>query len=132
EQIGGALRTGFRLDEWSSLRFKYGLSRRDVSDVDDDASLAVVDSEGVTWKSVLTGTYTYDDLDNPAKPTKGFRGVTSLELAGLGGDVYYVSGEASAYYFTPLLTDGIVLKLEGNAGHMEPWNGVDVHIQDRF
>jgi outer membrane protein insertion porin family len=132
EQVGGALRTGFRLDEWQSLGFKYGLSRRDVTDVDEDASLAIQDAEGVTWKSALTATYTYDDLDNPIRPTTGFRGRIVGELAGLGGDVYYASGEASAWWFHPLFTDGIVLKLEGNVGHMEGWNGKDIPILDRF
>jgi outer membrane protein insertion porin family len=132
EQIGGALRTGFRLDEWQSMGFKYGLARRDVFDVEPDASLAIQDAEGVTWKSAVTATYTYDDLDNPVKPTTGFRGRLTTELAGLGGDVYYVSGEASGWWFHPLFTDGIVLKLEGNLGHMEGWNGEKVPILDRF
>jgi outer membrane protein insertion porin family len=132
EQIGGALRTGFRLDEWQSLNFKYSFSRRDIFDVDDDASLAIRDSEGVTYKSMVSTTYTYDDLDNPLKPTKGFRAQLTGDLAGLGGDVYYASAEASAWWFQPLVSDGIVLKLEGNVGHMEGWNGKDVPIQDRF
>jgi outer membrane protein insertion porin family len=132
DQIGGALRTGFRLDEWQSLNFKYSFSRRDIYDIDEDASLAIRDSEGVTYKSMVSATYTYDDLDNPLKPTKGFRAQLTGDLAGLGGDVYYASAEASAWWFHPLINDGIVLKLEGNVGHMEGWNGEEVPIQDRF
>jgi outer membrane protein insertion porin family len=132
DQVGGALRTGFRLDEWQSLNFKYSFARRDIFDVDDDASLAIRDSEGITYKSMVSTTYTYDDLDNPLKPTKGFRAQLVGDLAGLGGDVYYASAEASAWWFRPLINDGIVLKLEGNVGHMEGWNGKDVPIQDRF
>jgi outer membrane protein insertion porin family len=132
DQIGGALRTGFRLDEWQSLNFKYSFSRRDIFDVDEDASLAIRDSEGITYKSMVSATYTYDDLDNPLKPTKGFRAQLTGDLAGLGGDVYYASAEASAFWFQPLITDGIVLKLEGNVGHMEGLFGEDVPIQDRF
>lgn len=134
-RYGGALRTGFRLDEWQSLSFKYTLARRDV-DVDNGernkVSPAILDSEGVTWKSSIASSYVYDDLDNPSKPTKGFRGKGTLEIAGLGGDVYYASVDASAYYFMPLLFDGVVLKLEGNAGHMEPLSSDDIPIQDRF
>ena len=37
-------------------------------------SPAVLDAEGVTWKSAVGATCVYDDLDNPIKPTKGFRG----------------------------------------------------------
>lgn len=132
DQVGGALRTGFRLDEWQSLNFKYSFARRNIFDVDEDASLAIKDSEGVSYKSMISTTYTYDDLDNPLTPTKGFRAQLTGDLAGLGGDVYYASAEASAWWFHPLINDGVILKLEGNVGHMEGWNGKDVPIQDRF
>src|SRR4029079_15775143 len=120
---------------WQSLNFKYTLSRRDVTidgDQRDNVSPAVLDSEGVTWKSSVSSGYVYDDLDNPSKPTKGFRGKGTVEIAGLGGDVYYASLDTSAYYFMPLLFDGVVLKLEANAGHMEPLTSDDIPIQDRF
>lgn len=132
-RYGGALRTGFRLDEWQSLSFKYTLARREIT-VDDgaDVSPAILDSEGVTWKSSVASAYVYDDLDNPSRPTKGFRGKGTLEIAGLGGDVYYASIDTSAYYFMPLLFDGVVLKLEANAGYMQPLTSDDIPIQDRF
>ncbi len=132
-RYGGALRTGFRLDEWQSLSFRYTLARREIT-IDDGANVspAILDSEGVTWKSSIASSYVYDDLDNPSRPTKGFRGKGTLEVAGLGGDVYYASLDTSAYYFMPLLFDGVVLKLEANAGHMEPLTSDDIPIQDRF
>ena len=132
-RLGGALRTGFRLDEYQSLAFRYSLTRRDI-EVDDgeNASPAILDSEGVSWKSAVSAAYVYDDLDNPLKPTKGFRFRSEIELAGLGGDVYYASLENSAYYFTPLMFDGVILKLEGNAGHMVPLTSDDIPVQDRF
>lgn len=140
-RIGFALRGGFRLDEFQSLGFRYSLARRSVSvndpivnpdgTISNAVSPAVLDAQGVTWKSAVGGTYVYDDLDNPIRPTKGFRGRVSTDFAGVGGDVYYASTEASAWYFMPLLFDGVVMKLEGNAGHMEAL--VDqVPIIDRF
>src|SRR2546430_9148617 len=54
-----------------------------------------------------------------SRPTKGFRGRLGSDIAGLGGDVYYAAAEASAWYFMPLLFDGVVMKLEANAGHVE-------------
>jgi outer membrane protein insertion porin family len=132
-KYGGALRTGFRLDEWQSLSFKYSLARREIT-IDDEAhvSPAILDAEGVTWKSAVASAYVYDDLDSPSKPTKGFRGKGTLEIAGLGGDVYYASIDAAAYYFIPLFFEGVVMKLEANAGHMEPLTSDDIPIQDRF
>jgi outer membrane protein insertion porin family len=133
-RLGGALRTGFRLDEFQSLGFRYSLARRTV-DVDDDnlanVSPAILDAQGTSWKSMLGGSYVYDDLDNPIRPTKGFRGRLGTDVAGLGGDVYYVATEASGWYFLPLLFDGVVMKLEANAGHMEPLQD-EIPIIDRY
>ncbi|MGE3873619.1 MAG: outer membrane protein assembly factor BamA, partial [Parvibaculaceae bacterium] len=134
-RYGGALRTGFRLDEWQSLSFKYTLSRRDVEVSNgerNNVAPAILDSEGVTWKSAVSSGYVYDDLDSPSKPSKGFRGKGTLEIAGLGGDVYYASLDTAAYYFMPLFFDGVILKLEANAGHMVPLTSDDIPIQDRF
>ena len=45
--IGGALRTGFRLDEYTSLGFKYTLAYRDVDGIEyAQASPAVIAQEG--------------------------------------------------------------------------------------
>jgi outer membrane protein insertion porin family len=131
-QYGGALRTGFRLDEYQSLLFRYTILRREITDIDPGASFAVLDAAGVTWKSSIGATYTYDDLDNPVNPTKGFRGQIRTELAGLGGDVYFIGTEASGWWFRPIITDGIVLKLEGNVGNQFAYTNDDVPILDRY
>ncbi len=133
KQVGGALRAGFRLDEYSSVNFKYGLAWREISGIDVlDASPAVIAQEGSSWKSAVGATYTWDNLDSPVRPTNGFRGQLVSDIAGLGGDVYYASAEAHAWYFLPVYEESVVLKLEANAGHMESLNGDDVPLQDRF
>ena len=131
--VGGALRTGFKLDEFSSVGFKYTIAYRDVSGIDtDQASPAIIAQEGSSLKSSVGATYTWDDLDNPTRPTLGFRGQLESEIAGLGGDAYFGRLEAHGWYFMPLYEESIVLKLEGNAGHIEAFNGTDVPLQDRF
>ena len=131
--IGGALRTGFKLDEYSNLGFKYTLAYREVSGIDAaKASPAIISQEGSTWKSSVGATYTWDDLDDPNRPTTGFRGQLDSEIAGLGGDTYYGRLEAHGWYFMPLYEESVVLKLEANAGHIEDFNGKDVPLQDRF
>jgi outer membrane protein insertion porin family len=97
------------------------------------ASRAIRDAEGTDLISKVGLTYLYSDLDHPSRPTSGVRGKIDVEVAGLGGDVQWAKVDASAYYFMPLLFDGVVLKLEGNAGHIEPFPGGDkVPILDRF
>ena len=131
--VGGALRTGFELDEFSSVNFKYYLAYRSVYGIDQlTSSPAVFAQVGESWKSAVSVSYTYDDLDNPNNPTSGFRGQIVEELAGLGGDAYYAKTELHAFYFIPLFDDQVVVKLEGNAGHIQGIGGNNVPLQDRF
>ncbi len=131
--VGGALRTGFELDEFSSVNFKYYLAYRSVYGIDPlTSSPAVLAQNGDSWKSAVSASYTYDDLDNPNNPTSGFRGQIVEELAGLGGSTYYSKTEVHAFYFVPLFDDQVVVKLEGNAGHIQGIGGNNVPLQDRF
>ncbi len=95
------------------------------------SSPAIISQEGKSWKSAVSATYTYDDLDNPNKPSSGLRAQLETELAGLGGDAQYASVEGHAWYFIPFMDEKVVLKLEGNAGHIQSL-GNDVPLQDRF
>jgi outer membrane protein insertion porin family len=133
EQIGGSLRTGFRLDEFSSVNFKYLLAFRETKGVDTlSAAPAIISQQGHDWKSALSATYTYDDLDNPLKPSSGLRAQLETEIAGLGGTTQYASVEARSWYFVPLLDEQVVVKFEANAGHQQSLNGDDIPLQDRF
>ena len=96
------------------------------------ASPAVIETEGKTLKSFVGSTYTWDNLDNPNRPSNGFRGQLVGEFAGLGGDVYFGAIEAHAWYFIPIYEEQVVLKLEGNAGYIHGFNGKTVPLQDRF
>jgi outer membrane protein insertion porin family len=133
QQVGGALRAGFRLDEYSSMGFKYALAWRDIDGIyQPEASPAVIDSEGDSIKSAIETTYTWDNLDSPVRPTNGFRGQLVGEIAGLGGDVFYGAIEAHAWYFFPIYEESVVLKVEANAGHIEPLPDEEVPLQDRY
>jgi outer membrane protein insertion porin family len=132
QQYGGGFRLGFRLDENSTVGTKYSFLHRIVEVSDDaDVSWAILDSEGTTNKSMFGLNYTYDQLDNPLKPTSGYRLQSMNEFAGIGGDVRYASAEVAGYYFYPLM-EGFVVKVKGTGGHMEGWGGEEVPILDRF
>ncbi len=131
--VGGALRTGFDLDEFSSLNFKYYLAHRSISGINPSTSSpAVIATAGDSWKSAISASYTYDDLDSPIKPTSGFRGQVVEELAGLGGNAYYSKTEVHGWFFVPLFDDQVVVKFAGNAGHIQGIAGNEVPLQDRF
>jgi outer membrane protein insertion porin family len=132
QQYGGGFRLGFRLDENSTVHTKYTFLHRDVQVNDDgEVSRAILDAEGTSIKSMFGLNYTYDQLDNPLKPTSGYRLQSMNEFAGIGGDVRYASTEAAGYYFYPLM-EGFVVKVKATGGHMEGWGGKEVPILDRF
>jgi outer membrane protein insertion porin family len=132
QQYGGGLRFGFRLDENSTVSTKYSFIHRIVEvEPGADVSRAILDAEGTTNKSMFGVNYTYDQLDNPLRPTSGYRLQSMNEFAGIGGDVRYFSTEAAGYYFHPLM-DGVVVKVKGTAGHMLGWGGEEVPVLDRF
>jgi outer membrane protein insertion porin family len=132
QQYGGGFRFGFRLDENSTVGTKYSFTHR-IVDVNEGANVsrAIREAEGTTNKSMFGLNYTYDQLDNPLKPTSGYRVQSMNEFAGIGGDVRYVSTEAAGYFFYPLM-EGVTAKLKGTAGYMTGWGGKDVPILDRF
>ncbi len=133
EQVGAGVRFGFRLSEESRLQTKYRFTRRDIEvNNANEVSQAIANSAGVDYISLFGLKYIYDTIDNPLKPTSGFRFELSEEVAGLGGDVFYFNTEAAAYYFMPLFYEGVVLKLKGTAGHIEGWNGKRVPVIDRY
>jgi outer membrane protein insertion porin family len=133
QQVGGALRAGFRLDDYSSIDTKYSLAFRKVAGIDHtSASPAIISQEGKNSKSALGVTYTWDNLDDPEMPTTGFRGQLDTEVAGLGGTSRYGRVEGHGWFFVPLYEESIVLKLEANAGHIQSFNSKAVPLQDRF
>jgi outer membrane protein insertion porin family len=133
QQIGGKLRFGFPLSEFSRLQTSYGFTHR-IIDVrhPERVSLAIASSAGKQNISLAGVSYIYDNLDNPLRPTSGVRLELSETVAGLGGDVSYFRSEVEGHYFRPLFFEGVVLQLKGTAGHAEGWAGREVPILDRF
>ena len=133
EQVGGGFRLGFRLSEESRIQTRYRFTHRRIKVNDpQDVALAIARSEGTDNISLFGITYTYDTIDNPLKPTSGFRFELSEDVAGLGGDVFYFSTQAKAFYFMPLFYEGVILKLKGTAGHVQGWNSTRVPVIDRY
>ena len=131
-QYGGDIRTGFKLDEYQSVNFKYLAAYRYVSGVDGAvAPPAVYAEQGGTWKNAVGAGYVYDSLDNPTLPTSGLRAQINTEFAGLVGEAQYAKVEGRGYYFIPLLDEQVVVKLQGTAGHIQSL-GNPVNLQDRF
>ena len=153
---GGQLRLGFPLAENLWMQTFYGLSRDEIFDVEDRASLAIkqacgdanighplnIDGDrntnaeadcknGAYWTSLAGTTLTYDKRNHPKNPTSGYYLQLNDEFAGLGGDVSYwrVEGEARGYY---PITEKITFVGRVVGGHIQGWGGDDVKILDSY
>jgi outer membrane protein insertion porin family len=142
---GGQIRLGFPLAENLWMQTHYGLSRDEIYDVKDNASLAIKEAcgdvllkaatancqDGAYYTSLVGTTLTYDARNHPKTPTRGFYLQLEDEFAGLGGDVNYwkVGAEARAYY---PITEKITLIGRVIGGHIQGWGGDDVKILDSY
>ena len=130
-RTGAGVRLGFPLSDKLWMQTNYTLSRDEIFDVDNDASLAIKTSEGVAYTSLMGTSLTYDLRDDPRNPTKGFWFNSGVDFAGLGGDVQYVSFAAEARAYYPI-TNSITFVSRAIGGHIMGWGGEDVRLVDMF
>ncbi|MGQ0456826.1 MAG: outer membrane protein assembly factor BamA [Hyphomicrobium sp.] len=143
---GGQVRLGFPLAENLWMQTSYGLSRDEIFDVSENASLAIKDACGAAnpfgtgdvdcreesyFTSLIGTTITYDQRNHPKTPTRGYFLQTDNEFAGLGGDVQFwrVGAEGRAYY---PITEKITLIGRVIGGHIQGWGGEDVKLLDSY
>ena len=128
---GGGIRFGFPVAENLRGSVRYTFVRDDLFEVDNDASIAIREQEGVAHISSVGYSLTYDTRNHRRKPNKGLYMSVAQDLAGLGGDVNYLRtvGEARAYY--PLLSK-VTLVGRVIGGHIVGLGGDDVRLTDNF
>lgn len=104
-KTGGDVRLGHPLAPYLEGYVRYKLDRTEITLPEDgDTKLYPVNTaNGVT--SSITFTLEYDKRDDRFAPTKGVFTSASLEYAGLGGDLSYTKGLATARYFRKVIWD---------------------------
>ena len=130
-RIGGGFRFGFPLSDDSSIGLRYTISYSDIFDVT-STSAAILQAAGKALTSSVGYTWAYNTLDNPKDPTIGARLNFSQDLAGLGGDIYYLRTQARAAYYHPLYWPQLIGLVKVSGGHITGWNGKQVRILERF
>ncbi len=104
KKVGGAVRFGHPLGDYLSGSLRYTLDRTNLDPIYDtnglvtDYTLFPLDTaSGVT--SSVTAILEYDKRNDRFSPSKGIFASTSLEYAGLGGDLKYSKGNATFRFF---------------------------------
>jgi outer membrane protein insertion porin family len=129
--LGGGIRLSHPFAEYWRWHTGYRLSNNRVSDVSDTASQDLLDQEGTSLVSLVSGSLTRDSRDSVLVPTRGGLTTLSLDVAGLGGDSHYIKTIASTSYFKPIWFDHIVSgRVE--AGYGVGWAGDEFPLFERF
>ena len=130
KSTGFGLRTSFPLSERLRQSWKYGLNHTTIKNVPDSASTLIKQQKGSRLASNVVHGLTYDTRDSKIMPTKGAVTRLSNDLAGIGGDVFYLKNNVSiAQFYSP--ADRWVFSASGRIGHILGL-GEDVEITDRF
>ncbi|KAJ3417405.1 hypothetical protein HDV05_004870 [Chytridiales sp. JEL 0842] len=109
----------------------YDASWREVNDISSTASWSVRQNGGHTLKSSVSHSVTFDERNDVLLPTKGVYFKSSQELAGLGGDVKHVKGDAEGQLNVPLGL-GFSLSASLKGGLLYPLGGSSTNIIDRY
>lgn len=130
-QTGFGLRMGYPLAPNLRHNLNYRFEANEILDVQENASLAIREQEGMSYISSIGQSLVYDTTNSALQPTEGLRLNLSTELAGLGGNVFYLSNTASASSYFGFFDDDVVLELTGRAGNITGL-GQNTRITDRF
>jgi outer membrane protein insertion porin family len=128
---GGNLRLGFPIADNTQMGLRYRFEQEDIFDVENNASLAVKESEGVSNTSSVGYTIAYDTRNIPQSPTSGYFTSFSQDFAGVGGDVQFIRSVVDSRGYYPI-TNKITLVGRAQGGQIQGWGGQDVRLTDLF
>ena len=126
---------GFSLLDHLHGGIGYTLFRSKITDVDDDAPSSIEAGESLT--SAVTPRLSYDTRNHFFVPTEGTRSVTSLKLAGLGGDNRFMRSDASLSWYYPVFKnfewgEKYALMLGGRVGYGASWTDRELPLFERY
>lgn len=125
------IRFGFPTSEFGSVALNYTFKINYVTPFA-GAPLAVQQAAGKLTSSAFGYTFGYNTLDDTIRPTRGMAVSFSQALAGLGGDLKYVSSTADFAFYMPVIWDSLVGSVSGSLGDILGYGGQDIPINERF
>ena len=130
---GAGFTFGYPIWERISWYAGYKLSKDEVGQISDTASTYIKRQLGQITTSSLTFTLSNDTTDDVMFPSKGSKSSLSTEYTGgfLQGDATFVKYQLSSawFYSLPLET---VIGVRGRAGYLQPREGKEVPVFERF
>ncbi|MBA8667141.1 outer membrane protein assembly factor BamA [Holosporaceae bacterium 'Namur'] len=131
KSVGFVLRAGYELTEHLYHGVRYSAKRERISNIPSDASIYIKEQEGKNTVSSIGHSLTYDKLDDRIDPTKGYLLKFNQDLAGLGGQTYYIDHKLVGAAYYPVYKRDVILSFVAKAGNITGLKGKPVRINDR-
>jgi outer membrane protein insertion porin family len=132
DSLGGDIRLGHPIAEYSRWNAIYRVSRDRISDVNELGSPELLSEEGTRLTSLVGLTLTRDTRDNIFDPTRGSTVSLSTDFAGVGFGERFVRGVLTATYFQPLPWLDHVLSFRAMGGYAFGWDDKPLPLFERF
>ena len=129
--IGGALRFGYPVYDYTRGYISYALDMADITDVQIDAPDSVRKLSGITVTSSIATKLRYDSRDHAFNASRGGDHSLTVEYAGLGGDVAFVKYTGELGQYVPLFW-GTVGFAHAKAGYIDSTSGGILPDYERF
>ena len=129
--LGGRMRLGYPVYDFTRGYLTYTFDRANVTNVDDSAPSSIKDIEGINIKSSITPRLRYDSRNSLFNPSSGSEHETSVEFAGLGGNVGFVKYLAETGWFR-LLYWKLIGVAHAAGGWVNKLGGKDLPDYEKF
>jgi outer membrane protein insertion porin family len=120
ESVGGSLRFGYEIFDYTRLSFAYNYDRANIKNIDTDrAAKSIQDMAGKNVGHTITAILHRDSRDRIFNPTEGSDNSIMVKHAGtpMGGDIGFTKYVADSGWYIPLFWD-TVGSLNGRIGYI--------------
>ena len=127
---GGSLRAGYQFTEPMRQTVSYTIRQDTIKDIVAGSSTFIQQQAGSRIASIVGEQTLFDRRDNRLNPTSGYYLQQNTDIAGLGGQVFFLRNGVGAGYYYPLAPKWVV-STTGEAGYIVGL-GEGVRIEDRY
>ena len=130
EKVGFGVALGFPLSYDKRINTNYSLFN-DKTTADSDATAYEQMLAGTSTVSVIGYSFSSDNRNSPYKPSAGYKYVLNQDLAGVGGDAYFIKSEID-YTFYKRISKSLIGSIKFNSGHLNGYNNKYAPISSYF
>lgn len=130
QSYGASLRAGYQFTEPLRQTLTYTIRDDTIKNIVAGSSQFILDQAGSRLASILGESLLYDKRDSRLRPTSGYYLQQSTDIAGLGGQVFFLRNGLSGGYYYPVAPNWVA-QVTGEAGYIFGL-GQNVRIEDRY